>query len=71
MHIGQRVNTKYGAGTVECFEYIDSGLKLHKPEKYIVGSRIGVRLDSPENWILSQAAQSPPFFDIGELTPIN
>jgi hypothetical protein len=69
MYIGQRVNTKYGPGTVECFERIDEKLKLSHPENYCDQCRIGVRLDVPENWILSHTTEKPPFFTIDELTP--
>lgn len=68
MNIGQRVNTKCGPGTVECFERIDEHLNLSHPQTYFEQCRIGVRLDVPENWILSNTTEKPPFFTIEELT---
>lgn len=69
MVIGQRVKTKYGPGVVECFEKIDASLKLSNPDTYCSMCRVGVRLDFPENWILSNTTEKPPFFSAEELTP--
>jgi hypothetical protein len=70
MRIGSRVSTKYGPGTISGFERITSVKSpVEYPAEYAPGDRVAVRLDSPENWILSDS-KSDPYFYASELTPI-
>jgi hypothetical protein len=70
MKIGTRVSTKYGPGSVSGFERIVSVKSpIEYPNEYATGDRIAVRLDNPENWILSNS-QSDPYFYASEISPI-
>lgn len=48
MIIGQRVNTKYGTGTVVEFERLTHPISY--PLEYADGDRIAVLLDDPTLW---------------------
>jgi len=58
--INQRVITrKYGPGTIVNFEVLGAARAEIIPF-YVEGARIGVRLDTPENWPLH--ARGLPYF---------
>lgn len=59
MKINQRVIThKYGTGVIVHFERITD--KVQIVDEYRPGDRIGVQLDTPENWPLH--AHGLPYF---------
>ena len=59
--IGQRVDTKFGAGTVVDFERTTFNKVEHCTE-YDAGDRIGVQLDTPENWACHSVSSGVPYF---------
>ena len=63
--INQRVITrKYGPGTIKTFERLDKH-NAYAVDEYQAGDRIGVQLDTPENWPLH--VHGLPFFTPGDL----
>lgn len=63
MKIGQRVNTKFGAGTVAKFERLTHPITY--PVEYADGDRIAVLLDDPTQW---PHGIGNPHFYIKEIT---
>jgi len=62
--LNQRVITrKYGAGTIVNFEVLGVARAM-VVDQYEPGARIGVRLDTPENWPLH--AHGVPYFVPGD-----
>jgi len=62
--INQRVTTKkYGTGVIVDFEVCDVRFKkcLHF-DQYEDGARIGIKLDTPENWPLHSESSGLPYF---------
>lgn len=62
--MNQRVKTaKYGEGVIVDFEVCHSGYKncLHVSQ-YQDGARIGIKLDTPENWPLHSSTSGVPYF---------
>ena len=64
MQIGQRVNTKFGTGTVVGYERITT--IITHPAEYEENDRIEVKLDTPENWVIQHKGN--PYFYIDDLT---
>jgi len=64
MKINQRVNTKFGPGTIVEFE------RLTHPIQYVLeyaaGDRIGVLLDEPTNWA-GHTPTNKPYFVAGDI----
>jgi hypothetical protein len=68
--INQRVITReYGPGTIKTFERLDKpnayAADEYQADEYQAGDRIGVQLDTPENWPLH--AHGLPYFTPGDL----
>jgi hypothetical protein len=66
MEIGQRVHTKFGAGTVAGFERITHVITHH--DTYQEGDRIEVKLDDPTQWAIRNGGN--PYFYAKELTQL-
>ena len=63
--INQRVTTrKYGPGTIKTFERLGPS-KTYAVDEYQACDRIGVQLDTPENWPLY--GRGLPYFTPGDL----
>lgn len=63
--INQRVDTiKYGPGTIVHFEVLGPA-RAFIVDEYEDGARIGVQLDTPENWPLH--AHGLPYFVPGDI----
>ena len=63
--INQRVIThKYGPGVIVNFECLGPS-KAYVVDEYQAGDRIGVQLDTPENWPLH--GRGLPYFTPGDL----
>jgi hypothetical protein len=62
--LNQRVKTaKYGEGVIVDFERIDNvRLPATHCTEYLHGDRIGIKLDTPENWPLHSALSGVPYF---------
>ena len=68
MKINQRVNTKFGFGTIVEFERLTHPISY--PLEYSDGDRIGVLLDEPTNWVCHTPRNKPYFLAndiLGEL----
>ena len=66
MQIGQRVDTKFGAGTVAGFERIERAITRH--DTYQEGDRIEVALDDPTKWVIRGCN---PYFYANEINLTN
>ena len=63
--LNQRVTTrKYGPGVIVNFERLGPS-KAYAVDEYQAGDRIGVQLDTPENWPLH--GRGLPYFTPGDL----
>ena len=67
MQIGQRVDTKFGAGTVAGFERIAHDITHH--DTYQEGDRIEVALDDPTKWVIRNYGN--PYFYANEINLTN
>jgi hypothetical protein len=67
--IGQKVyNPRFGSGTVKVFEqYFNVRASCEYSDSYVEGSRVGVALDNPEKWSLSDNGKNLCFFLASEL----
>lgn len=59
--LNQRVLTKYGKGVIVNFEVLGVTYALIV-DTYENGARMGVKLDTPENWPLHAQSSSVPYF---------
>jgi hypothetical protein len=68
--IGQKVyNSHFGSGTVKVFEQcFDVRASCTYSDNYVAGSRVGVALDNPEKWSLSDNGKRLCFFLPSELS---
>jgi hypothetical protein len=68
--IGQKVyNSRFGSGTVRVFEQsFDVRAHCTYSDNYVDGSRVGVALDNPANWSLSDNGKNLCFFLPSELS---
>ena len=69
----QRVKTaKYGEGVIVDFEVCHSGYSkcLHL-DQYQEGARIGIKLDTPENWPLHSEFSGLPYFVPSDIVEVN
>ena len=68
MKTNQRVNTKFGTGTVIRFERITCvNAPIDYPSEYSLGDRIEIKLDDPLKWVIKG---SNPYFYFSELIDI-
>ncbi len=67
MKIGDRVITAMGSGTVVSFERVFFSAIVN-PDTFEAGDRIGVQLDTPENWGCHSENSGVPYFFENELT---
>ena len=68
MKTGQRVDTKFGTGTVAGFERITSVMEpITNPPEYAPGDRVAVALDDPTRWVIQ--GQGNPYFYANEIQP--
>ena len=65
MQIGQRVDTKFGTGTVAGFERITP--EITHPSEYAPGDRVAVALDDPTRWAIRNGGH--PYFYANEVQP--
>ena len=67
MKTGQRVDTKFGTGTVAGFERITSVREpITNPPEYAPGDRVAVALDDPTQWFIRGCN---PYFYADEIQP--
>lgn len=71
MNIGNRVQTCFGAGTINGFEHFtDDGMKSFYNEIVEGSCRIRVELDDPFKWMFPKATYGDPSFWPRDLTLI-
>lgn len=68
MQIGQRVDTKFGTGTVAGFERAATGIT--RPSEYAPGDRVEVALDDPKRWVISNLLVGNPYFYANEINQL-
>lgn len=68
--LNQRVNTKFGGGVIVNFEVCGPS-KAFLVDEYENGARIGVRLDTPSNWLLHDKTNGVPYFLPSDLSTSN
>lgn len=62
MHIGQRVQTPLGLGTILGFEHFKNGYEALPISPTNTGGRAIVQLDNPENWACTKLTPNSYMF---------